>query len=200
MKEWQVNRMSKLYSPYQISNMSNAEVRKAYSELRSIANKRLGRLQAQNLGKSAREGYRFPTIAEINSSSKFNVASQLADVSQFLRSERTTVRGEKKFLSEFVESMESKGYGDLVQTTEDIYKAIEFMEEMREQYSDKIFDSGDALDVLQQAERLKIPADKLKKNFDFFATHLDQMEKLKPSTGGKEFSQRRINNLIKKWS
>ena len=191
---------SKLYSPWQISRMSDAEINKAYSQLRSVANKRLQRMHAQGLGMTARSGYRFPTIANVESSSKYTVASQLADVSQFLRSDRTTVTGEKRFLADFVESMESKGYGDLVTNIDDIYSTIEFMEQMREQYSDKIYDSGDALDVLQQAQRLKIPHDKLKKNWEFFANNLDRLESVKPSRGGREFSQRRINNLIKKWS
>ena len=190
---------SKLYSPWQISRMTDAEINKAYSTLRSVANKRLERMQAQNIGMTARTGYRFPTIAQVNESSRATVASELADVSQFLRSERTTVTGEKRFLADFVESMESKGYGELVQNIDDIYNTIEFMDQMREEYSSKIFDSGDTLDVLQQAQRLKIPPEKLKQNFDFFRSHLTEMEQLKPSKGGREFSQRRINNLIKKW-
>lgn len=190
---------SKLFSPWQISKMSDAEINKAYSNLRSIANKRLQRMQEQNIGMTARTGYRFPTIQQVNESSKSTVASQLADVSQFLRSERTTVTGEKRFLADFVESMQSKGYGDLVQNIDDIYKTIEFMEDLREEYSSKIFDSGDTLDVLQQAQRLNIPPEKVKQNFDFFKSHLTELEKIKPSKGGREFSQRRINNLIKKW-
>lgn len=189
----------KLFSPYQISKMSEGAIRKAYSSLRSLANKRLQRQQAQNLGMTARTGYRFPTIADISSSSKSTVASELADVSQFLRSERTTVTGEKRFIGDFVEAMESRGYGDLVTTIDDVYDMIQFMDDMREQYSSKIFDSGDTLDVLQQAERLNIPRDKLRENFDLFASNIDKMEKLRPSTNGREFSQRRINNLIKRW-
>ena len=189
----------KLFSPYQISKMSEGAIRKEYSSLRSVANKRLQRMQAQNLGMTARTGYRFPTIADISSSSKSTVASELADVSQFLRSERTTVTGEKRFIGDFVEAMESRGYGDLVTTIDDVYDMIQFMDDMREQYSSKIFDSGDTLDVLQQAERLNIPRDKLRENFDLFASNIDKMEKLRPSTNGREFSQRRINNLIKRW-
>lgn len=189
----------KLFSPFQISKMTESAMRKAYSSLRSVANKRLQRMQAQNLGMTARTGYRFPTIADINASSKSTIASELADVSQFLRSERTTVTGEKRFIGDFVEAMESRGYGDLVTTIDDVYGMIQFMDDMREQYSSKIFDSGDTLDVLQQAERLNIPRDKLRENFDLFASNIEKMEKLRPSTNGREFSQRRINNLIKKW-
>ncbi len=187
---------SKIFTPSQISRMSDAQIRKEYSNLRKIANKRIQRLTAQNLGRSSTT---FPTIAKVMESTKSTVASMLADVSRFLRSDRTTVRGEKRFIADFREQMESKGYGDLVQTTQDVYNMIDFMEHMREQYSDKIFDSGDALDVMKEAQRLKIPTDKVIKYFDEFASHLSDLEKVKPSRNGSEFSQRRIRNLIKKW-
>lgn len=192
--------MAKLYTPYQLSKMTDAAIRKAYSSLRSVANKRLGRLESQGLGKTARTGYKFPTIKSIEESSKATVASMLADVSKFLRDERTTVRGEKKFLNDFQEMMTEKGFGDLVETPDEIYRTLEFLEELREVYDDKMFSSGDALDALQEAERLNIPKEKLFDNIDMFISHLEELRNVKPSKGGAEFSSRRINNLIKKWT
>ena len=186
----------KFFNPMQISKMTTAEVHREYSRLRSIANKRIGRLQAQGLGMKE---VKFPTIKDITKSNKMNISSQLADVSKFLRSERTTVTGEKRFLNDFAQQMRDQGYSDLVGSVADIYNMIEFMEQMRERYSDKVFDSGDALDVLQQAQRLNIPYDKVAKYFDEFASNLDQLENVKPSREGREFSQRRINTLLKKW-
>lgn len=182
-----------------MSNMSDSAIRKAYSELRSIANKRLGRLEKQGLGMTARMGYRFPTISNIESSSKMTVASQLADVSKFLRDPRTTVTGEKQFLVDFKEMMTEKGYSDLVTDVEQIYRTIEFMEEIRETNNNKVLPSGDALDALQQAQRLKIPTDKLIENIDMFVQHLDELEDIKPTKGGRKFSSQRLNALIRKW-
>ena len=192
--------MAKLYTPYQMSRMTDKEIRAAYSELRSIANKRLGRLEAQGLNMTARTGYRFPTIKNIEQSSRATVASELADVSKFLRDERTTVRGEKKFLNDFQEMMTEKGFGDLVETPDEIYRTLEFLEELREVYDDRIYSSGDALDALQEAERLNIPKEKLFDNIDMFISHVEELRNVKPSKGGAEFSSRRINNLIKKWT
>ena len=191
---------SKLYSPYQISNMSESAIRKAYSELRSVANKRLGRLEQQGLGMTARTGYKFPTIKNIEESSKATIASELADVSKFLRDPRTTVTGEKEFLKNFKEMMTEKGYSDLVETPEDIYKTLQFMEEIRDTNNNRLLPSGDVLDVMQQAERLKIPMEKLKDNIDIFVQHLDELENVQPTKGGRTFSSRRLNALIKKWT
>ena len=189
----------KLYFPNEIGQLSDSAIRKAYSELRSIANKRLSRMQAQDLNMSAREGFRFPTIKDINKSNRMSVASQLADVSKFLRDPRSTVTGEKQFLQDFRESMEAKGYGDLVETNEDVYNTIRFMEDLREQYKDTLLPSGDMLDVLQEGERLNIPHDKLIENIDLFTANLDKLEKIKPTKGGRTFSQSRINALVRKW-
>lgn len=192
-------RKPKLYTPYQLSKMSESAIRKAYSELRSVANKRLGRLEQQGLGKTGRTGYKFPTIKEIESSSRATVASELADVSKFLRDPRTTVTGEKRFLVDFREMMTEKGYGDLVDSVDQIYKTLEFLEDIRETNNNKVLPSGDALDALQQAERLKIPMDKFKENIDLFVTHLDELEDIKPTKGGRKFSSQRLNALIRKW-
>ena len=128
------------------------------------------------------------------------MGSALADVQKFLKSSRTTVSGVKKFMKDFRETMTEKGYGDLVQTNEDVNQMIEYMDYLREIYSEKLFDSGDALDVLQQGQRLNIPPERLRGNYDLFASNLEKMEKLRRSPGGKEFSQSRIDKLIKKWS
>ena len=180
--------------------MSESAIRKAYSQLRSIANKRLSRLERQGLGMTARTGYRFPTIKNIIESSKSTISSELADVSKFLRDPRTTVTGEKEFLRNFKEMMTEKGYSDLVETPEEIYNVLDFMEEIRETNNNKILPSGDALDALQQAQRLKIPIEKFKENIDLFVQHLDELEDVKPTKGGRKFSSQRLNALIRKWT
>lgn len=189
----------KLFTPYQMEKMSESQIRKEYSKLRSIANKRLSRLEKQGIGMKARTGYKFPSIKEIESSSKSTIASELADVSRWLWDERSSVTGEKRYLKDFTEMMSDKGYGDLVQTPEQIYQTIQFLEDIRESHQDKLLPSGDALDALQQAQRLKIPYEKLLDNIDVFVQHLDDLENVQPTKGGRTFGSRRLNALIKKW-
>lgn len=190
---------NRLYKSDQISSMSEREIRAEYSRLRSIANKRLGRLEAQGLNKTARSGYRFPTIKQIEQSSKSTTASELADVSKFLKDIHSTVTGEKKFISDFRETMKEKGYGDLVDSLDDTYKMIDFLDEMREIYGDKLYSSGDLLDVLTESERLNIPHDKLKEHIDLFVSNVDAMKSVQPTKGGRTFSSSRIDSLVKKW-
>lgn len=186
-----------LFSPSQISKMSESQIRKEYSRLRSVANKRIQRMQKAGLGKNMNKP--FATIQQINESSKWNVESQLADVSTFLRSDRTTVSGEKRFISEFKKNMIDKGYGGLVETTDDVYNMIDFMENMREQYGDKLFDSGDALDVLQETQRLNIPVEKVKENYDAFASNLSELENMETPKTNRTMSKAKVAKLIAKF-
>ena len=191
---------SKLYSPYQISRMSDAEIRKAYSDLRSVANKRLGRLEAQGLNQTARTGYRFPTLKQVEASSKSTVASELADVSVWLRDERSTIRGEKAFLNEFTEIMQEKGYGDIIQSYEDAYNFFDFMDDVREQHKELQLKGSDILDAMQEAERLNIPRDKLLDNIETFVANLEDLKNVQPTKGGRTFSSSRIDSLIRRWT
>lgn len=171
--------MKKLYSPWQIHKLSDGEINRAYSELRSIANKRLQRQQAQNIGIRARTGFRFPTIADINASSKDTVAAALADVSAFLRSDRTTIKGEKKAISEFRERISGMGYADLVKDLDSTYDTMKYLDQLREEYSDQLYDSGDVLEVLQQAQNLNIDKALLEKHINKFYEHQKEFLKIK---------------------
>lgn len=175
----------KLYSPYQIHKMADREINKAYSQLRSIANKRLERQQALNIGMRAREGFRFPTIANIEASSKDTVSAALADVSMWLRSDHTTIKGERKAVAQFQETIRKMKYPDLVKDLDTTYETMKYLDDLRVQYSDKIYDSGDVLDVLQKAQYLNIPQNVLEKNINAFYEKRKKFLKIKaPKTKG----------------
>lgn len=173
----------RLFTPIQIEQLSNRQVRKEYSQLRSIANKRLQRLQAAGLG--GRGDYRFPVMKgrDIN-----QIAADLADVSRFLRDPRTTVKGENKFVEHELKELHERGYSWVDRSN--FYDFTRFMEDMRAKYEGKYFDSGQALDVYNEGQRLNIPSDVLKRNFDYFAENIKAMEKVQPI---------KTNKTIKFW-
>ena len=195
-----------IYTPYKMESMSEAQIRAEYSKLRSVANKRLQRLDSAGIGMRALSGYRFPTIAQIESSSKDTVASQLANVSRWLGDYRSTITGEKQFVSEFQEMMRGKGYGDLVTTPEDVYKVVGLLDDLREKHKNELlkYRSGltdqDIFDALQQAQRLRMPTEALKQNIELFVANMDALEKVQPTKGGRTFSSSRVNALVRKWT
>ena len=190
-------RKYKLYTPYKMESMSEKEIRKAYSELRKVANKRLANMRKHNIGMRAREGFVFPTLKEIEESSKYTVESALADVSSWLRSDRTTVKGEKKAVAEFRNVIGAK-YPELVKDLDSTYMTMEFLDYMREKYTAKLYDSGDVLDVLQKAQYLNIGLDKLKENIKLFYDHKAQFEKIK-NPKRKGYTPVAVDRLIAKY-
>ena len=194
-----------LYTPYKMESMTEAQIRSEYSKMRLVANKRLQRLQESGIGMRALKGYKFPTIAQIESSSKSTVASELANVSRWLGDYRSTITGEKQFISEFQEMMRGKGYGDLVKTPADVYKVIGLLDDLREKHKNELlkYRSGltdqDIFDALQQAQRLRMPIEALKQNIELFVANMDALEKVQPTKGGRTFSSSRVNALVRKW-
>ena len=195
-----------LYTPIKMESMTEAQIRAEYSRLRSVGNKRLQRLEAAGIGARSIKGYRFPTIAQIESSSKATVASELANVSRWLGDYRSTLTGERQFISEFQEMMRSKDYGSLVDTPEDVYKVIGLLDDLREKYKNDLlrYRSGltdkDIFDALQQAQRLRMPIEALKQNIELFVANMDALEKVQPTKGGRTFSSSRVNALVRKWT
>lgn len=195
-----------IYTPIKMESMTEAQIRAEYSRLRSVGNKRLQRLEAAGIGARAIKGYRFPTIAQIESSSKSTVASELANAARWLADYRSTLTGERQFISEFQEMMQGKGYGSLVKTPEDVYKVIGLLDDLREKYKNDLlrYRSGltdkDIFDALQQAQRLRMPIEALKQNIELFVANMDALEKVQPTKGGRTFSSSRVNALVRKWT
>lgn len=189
----------KTYKPIEIQQMSSKEINREYTRLRAIANKRIARLNAQKLNYDERP--MFATVKQINESSKWDVASQLAEVSRWVKDSKTTVTGTKQALDAFNDRIIELGYGNLLDGTyQSSIKLMHFLEDVKQDITLKMYDSGETLDTLEQAQRLNIPWDKLKEHFDLFASHLNELEKIEPTKGGARFSTRRISALINKWS
>lgn len=191
---------SKLFSPSQISKMSDVAINAAYSTLRSVANKRLQRMQAKGIGKRAREGFRFPTIKDIQQSSKWNVSSMLADVSMWLRSDRTTIKGEQKVVAQFRQVMGRMGYSDLVKDLDGVYALMDYLDEIREKYGDKVYASGDAIDVYKHSQKLKIPEEVFRDNYELFLENRREFLSIKPNKNNQMIGKKRLERLIDKWS
>ena len=198
-----------IYTPYKMESMTEAQIRAEYSKLRSVANKRLQRLDSAGIGMRALSGYRFPTIAQIESSSKDTVASELANVSRWLGDYRSTITGERQFLEEFRSMMRSKNdgmYASLVDTVQGTYELIGLLDDLREKYKNDLlrYRSGltdkDIFDALQQAQRLNMPVEALKQNIELFVANMDALEKVQPTKGGRTFSSSRVNALVRKWT
>ena len=186
----------KIYTPRDIDAMNIYEVRQTYAQMRKAANKRIRNIAkhgtitpktSSRKGKSTptsgvrfsdavpgSELYQFPAASTLSNE---QVRAALADISMWIRDPAHTVKGEARE-REFRLSLLQDKYPFV--TNENFYQFTNFMEDLRQQYSDKVFDSSAAADVFDNAQRINLPLDVVKKNFDYYAEHLKELQDMKP--------------------
>lgn len=170
----------KTYFPYQIERMTNREIRKAYSDLRKTANKRLANLEKNNLGGYG--AFRFAKLEQIHAD---DVGQELAELSRFMRDPRHTVRGARSHRENILDALHEKpGFEDI---NESNFRAwTEYMDHLREKYGNKLFDSGDATDVFMEAERLDLPANIIKNHYNLFKNNLEEIRRIDKIENAKD--------------
>lgn len=183
--------IGKYLAPAAIRALSNIELRKEYSRLRSVANKRLQRMKAAGLG-----DWQISQFPKLKGLSLSEIQGYAADVARFLRDPRSTISGEKAFVTEELNDLRQRGYDFINESN--FYDFIRFMETERQKVSAKVFDSGAAVDVFNEGQRLNIPSDVLHKHFDFFLEHYQQMEEVKPIKTSKTISFSMISRKMRK--
>lgn len=183
--------MKQIFFPFEISKMAISEVKKAYSELRSVANKRLSRLESQGLGSYG--SYRFPKVRDLTEN---QIRSELAETSRYLRDPRHTVRGEKAYMKREIESLHDQGYDFIDESN--FYEFTDYMDDLRDQYGAKAFDSGDAADVFNNSQKIGIDPELVKENFEYFAEHLSELERMKPARSASGATMPAVRRKIRR--
>lgn len=172
--------MAELYFPFQIRDMDKGAVRHAYAKMRKAANQRLTRMERAGLG--TKGAWRFPKVKDL---SEKEMRAALAEASRYMRDPRHTVPGERKFMRDELQKLhEEYGYDWINESN--FYDFVDFMDDLREQYGNKAFDSGDAADVFNNSQKIGIDPEVVKENFDYFAENLSALKRMKParSAGG----------------
>lgn len=114
---------AELYTPYALESWPDREMRKEYTRLRDIAQKRIKRLSKDPIS-SMSDIYKefaggFPTIKAMRGDRKA-LEQALADVARFVRAKGSTVGGARE---EFAERMKVGGI-DVPEVPEDQYTAL----------------------------------------------------------------------------
>lgn len=166
---------SKIFLPLQIKDMTDKAVREAYTQQRAMANKRIARLEKANLGTGKQSS--FPTLRGMTDE---QARAALAEVSRWNRDPRHTVRGERRFVDKEIDILKNRYGYDWIDES-NFYQFTDFMDDMREKYGAKAFDSGDAADVFNNAQKIGISNDELKEHFEYYLEHNDTLERMRPA-------------------
>lgn len=125
------------YYPYRLEQIDERALRKEYTRLRKIANKRLNRLQASeyketDLAKEYAGG--FALLADVK-----DLPRELTQLARFVASERSSVTGLKRIDKQTVETLQEHGYSFV--NTKNVRQFGAFMEEMRQAGLSKLYSS-----------------------------------------------------------
>lgn len=125
------------YYPYRLEQIDEGALRKEYTRLRKIANKRLARLQASqyketDLAKEYAGG--FALLADVE-----DLPRELTMLARFVASERSSVTGLKRIDKQTVETLHQHGYTFV--NAKNVGQFGAFMEEMRQAGLSKLYSS-----------------------------------------------------------
>ena len=178
------------------------QVRKEYTRLRDISQKRLKRLAA--VGYTNTEVYQrnvkhYPKLKDIKSKSE--LAQRLSDLSRFVGSSQSTVKGIKAREQKTLQSLKESGYGFVNESN--LKDFGDFMEQYRDQLLDMDYDSGDAAELYRIVEKHGLDPDKVAEDFEWYLDNLEKaaaLRRAKSSTGNTEGFKKRLEKQIKKGS
>lgn len=177
------------------------EVRKEYTRLRDISQKRLKRLAAA--GYTDTEAYKknvkhYPKLASIKTKSE--LAQRLSDLSRFVGSSQSTVRGIKERERKVLEKLHENEY-DFVNES-NLRDFGEFMELYRNEMMDSAgYDSGDAAELYSVVEKHKLDPEKVAADFEFYLENVEAAKELKKhrsSTGNTDKFKKRLERAVRK--
>ena len=125
------------YYPYRLEQIDESALRKEYTRLRKIANKRLNSLQASeyketDLAKEYAGG--FALLADVK-----DLPRELTQLARFVASERSSVTGLKRIDRQTIETLQEHGYTFV--NSKNVRQFGAFMEEMRQAGLSKLYSS-----------------------------------------------------------
>ena len=152
-------------NPQTISEMTPREMRKTYSELRSIARKRADRLEAKGF-----ETRRFDPIDKVPSG---DLEESLAELAYYLQSPGSSVKTARKEKEQV--SILARGYN-----IEDFDEFGDFMEQIRYRFKDRVLRDSDPYAVIyDEAEKRNMTVKTLQREFGKYLNYAETAEELK---------------------
>lgn len=158
------------YYPEALQNYSERELRREYSRLRDVAQKRLGRLKQSEFAGSPTVKYnegRFVKLSEVQN--KQDLTHLLSDITRFLTASKGSVSGMKETRRKSIESLHDSG---LTFVNENNFSEFtDFMEWLKDFYPHGY--PSKALQVFEEAQEKRIDLETVKTNFDTYMENLD---------------------------
>lgn len=153
-------------NPFFLLKQPEKEVRAEYSRLRSVAIKRLQRLEKagfMKLGMASTRVTSFKKLSEMEDSR--SVRAALVDVYRFITSESSTVTGQRRIMDRTIRNFKFYGISNI--TRENFSSYIEYLTTLKEERDvQSIGGSPVVIQYLAQVKTIDMVSDELVKDFD----------------------------------
>ena len=195
------------YYPTNLSQQLKANpaaVRKEYTRLRDIAQKRLRRFEATGLTKS--QAYKknvkhYPLLKDIKSD--YELAGRLSDLERFITAKAGSVSGQREIRKKSIATLHENDYKFVNEENFDDF--TDFMEAYRDELMDLEYDSGDAADLYGVVVKQKLDPEKVKADFEFWLENIELAKSMRTDNKSigdynkvKAKLQRKVNKANKK--
>lgn len=177
---------AKLRAEMKAGNM--AAIRKEYTRLRDISQKRLKRMgnsMFKDTQMYKRNVHHYPLLKDIQSEAE--LAARLSDLSRFITSQTSTVSGMNAQMNKSLKTLHEHDYKFV--TKENFISFGKFMEEFRFQKLDELYDSGDAAETYEALEKHRVDPEKVKEDFEFWLQNQETLEAMATGSGKKEIQE-----------
>lgn len=175
-----------------------ADIRKEYTRLRDISQKRLKRMGSTMWARTQtykRNVNHYPLLKDIKSEAE--LASRLSDLSRFISRKTGSVSGMEAQMKKALKTLHENQYNFV--TRENYLDFGEFMEEYRFQKLDEQYDSGDAAETYNLLEQHRIDPTKVKEDFEFWLANRKILEDLPTGKGG-QIKEATLKSRLKKFA
>lgn len=169
-----------LYTPIGATELTDKELRKEYSRLRSIARKRLERFEGTEWTTSQIYRYNkegFKPLKDIDTSrNNRELRHALSDVARFVTAERGSVSGLERERRKAVKTLQERGYTFI--TKKNFRKFGEFMEYARASSLGRLYDSKRIADFYEATERRNLSSEDLRNAFNSWKRKQRRLSKI----------------------
>lgn len=184
-----------VYTAEAVDQMSDKEVRAAYSSIRHIAVERSKRLQSYGFTntRAAKEAQRlnfFPPLAEMSDE---ETRQMLLDTSVWLRNKYSKAAEVRRKNRQAMKAFRKMGYQFIDETN--IIDFLEFMDDMKEQYADKNYEYTRIAEAYDLAQKYQIPEEELRRDFENWMKDTKTLPRIEALGEGATSAD--VRNLVK---
>ena len=183
-----------LLKPFEVASLSIKQARKIYQQLRKTAIRRLARIEKAGKGSYIESS---PGLEKSRKLTDDEIFAEIKEVNRFLKNPYSSINKIKQFENYMIEKLNASGY-DFVNKS-NITRINFMLGKIKEIIPSELWDSDEALEMIEQTERLNIDPVDFEKNIDKFM-ELDplNLEKIKPIKTGREMTFKDIMKRLGK--